>query len=82
MVLRFVFLFQGMKYLEKRGIIHRDLAARNVLGKINIKLAITFSGFLTDSFAYIAMPSSAYLTFVTFKIFNRLQHVVSLYTCI
>ena len=28
-----LFLFQGMEYLEKSGIIHRDLAARNVLGK-------------------------------------------------
>jgi len=45
------FLFQGMKYLEKRGIIHRDLAARNVLGKLfSAHHAASFRGFLTDYF--------------------------------
>lgn len=33
--------FQGMRYLEDKGVVHRDLAARNVLGENSCSASIT-----------------------------------------
>ena len=39
-----IIIFQGMSYLEERGIVHRDLAARNVLVQSAGQVKITDFG--------------------------------------